>query len=134
MSDRSPVNELREWLKTQLGDGYYADEAPDEAVYPYRVGQLTSSFDEVGSTCEVWTFELDYWTAGKSYGVLYDLERSDRGDGDIIDPTGLDRSRAELAHGYAHLTHESLMPVEDPDRNMRRLRASYTIRLYYVKE
>lgn len=134
MSNISPVNELREWLKTKMGAGYYADEAPDEATYPYRVGQLTASYDEVGSTSEVWTFELDYWTAGKSYIPLYELERSDRGDGDIIDPTGLDRSRAELAHGYAYLTHESLMPVEDPDRSMRRLRASYTIRLYYVKE
>lgn len=132
----NPISELREALKTVLDGecGYYADEAPDEAIYPYRVGKLTVSYDEAGSTSEVWTFELDYWTAGKSYMALYDQERADRGDGDLINPSGLDRRRLALPHGYAYIVHDQFMPIEDPDRNLRRLRASYTIRLYNAKE
>ncbi len=116
-----PINELKVILNILLGSTYYADEAPDNAVYPYRVGTFGPSFDDEQS--EVFAFELDYWAQGKSYIVINERLRSDR--------TVLDYLRMPLTHGYAVMHYDSSVPIADADNDLRRVRASYTVRIYY---
>lgn len=127
------INELRAWLNTELGASFFMDEAPDDAEYPYKVGRLGPSYENEDGISETFSFDVDYWNFGKGYVELYDMAFADRGDGGPIDPSGLDHRRVQLDHGYAFITFGSFLPVEDPDRALRRLRASYDIRLYHTR-
>ncbi len=122
------INEFRAALKTYLGTDYYWLEAPETAVYPYRVGSFNGSFDDEVS--EVFAFELDYWNDGKSSSDLYTLIKSDCGDGNPYNPTGLNHKRFNLTTGTAFIAKDNQIEVEDPDKNIRHIRVSYTVRMY----
>lgn len=124
----SALNEIKAALRSHLGANYYHEEAPEDATYPYRVGFFGPSFDD--DPAEVFALEIDYWDEGKSTARLDDLIDADAGDGDLINPTGLNRCRIAVTGGYAVFAYDTNVPVTDADKNYRHRRVSYTMRLY----
>ena len=121
-------NEIKAALRTALGASFYFEESPEQAAYPYRVGSFGSSFDD--EVAEVAYLELDYWGQGKSTAALDDLIEADAGDGDRLQPTGLNKRRIALPSGYVALAMDGCVPVEDPDRTIRHRRVTYSMRIY----
>lgn len=123
------INEFRAALENYFPSGYYADEAPDTATYPYRVSSFGGSFDEENST--IAALEIDYWTSGKSYAAIYDMAEEDIGDGNTANPTGLNKRRFELTSGTVFLMLDTPpFPITDPDKDLRRVRVSYSAKFF----
>lgn len=125
----SALYELQIALNAMLGSDFYFDAAPREAAYPYRVGSFSPSFDD--EVAEVFYLELDYWDTGKTTERIYSMAEADAGNGDTAAPTGLNRAKIQLESGYAVLCKDKTVPLTDEDAKKRRVRISYTVRLYY---
>jgi|LSQX01.2.fsa_nt_gb hypothetical protein len=120
-------SELKALIKSHLGDSYYYSDAPESATYPYRVGELATSFNDENS--EVFQFELDYW--GRKDTDLDNLIGADAGNGNSINPSGLHNAILRGSKTVAFFTREGQTSIADPDRNLRRIRVTYTVRTYY---
>ena len=117
------VNDLKEALVQKLGDHYYYAQAPTAAAYPYRVAHVGTGIDQISH--EQLSLEIDYW--GPKLSDLRDMIDADRGNGDPISPTGLDRMGVGTG---AWLTFDQTTSVEDADKEIKHIRASYYVILY----
>lgn len=124
----SVLSEFKTALKTYLGSAYYYKKAKTTATYPFCVGSFNGSFDDEIS--EVFAFELDYWDDGSDDSVLFDLIDTDMGDGDPVNPTGLNKKKFQLATGSVVLAKDTQFSVDDPDTNIIHIRVSMTARIY----
>lgn len=124
----SSYEALKRELNTLLGESYYFEDAPGSAAYPYRVGSFGPSYDDISA--EVLSFELDYW--GNTNADIEDAISADLGNGDPINPTGLNYKRISKSDVSAFIVFDSRVNVPDPDRDIKHVRVSYTIRLYYT--
>lgn len=122
----SSYEALKRELNTILGSSYYFERAPGDAEYPYRVGSFGPSYDDISA--EVLSFELDYW--GNTNADIDSKIVADSGNGDPINPTGLTNRRINKADVSAFITFDSRVSVPDPDKDIKHVRISYTIRLY----
>lgn len=125
----SVLNEFRTALNSYFTSGtHYFREAPESATYPYRVSSFNGSFDDEIS--EVFALEMDYWTSGKSDSALYAWIDTDSGNGNPSNPTGLNKKKFHCSSGTVIMERDSIVSVDDPDKNIRHIRVSYTARVY----
>lgn len=125
---KSAINDLKKWLCDHMGSNYYYGEAPETAHAPYRVATLASSYTD--GECEVWSLELDYWSNGKTEDAINEMIAADRGNGNIVTPSGMDKLRIDLNNGYVYIFYDGAQSVIDPDKRIRHKRASYYVRIY----
>lgn len=124
----SSYEALKRELNTILGSSYYFERAPGAAEYPYRVGSFGPSYDDISA--EVLSFELDYW--GNSNADIEDDIAADLGNGDLFNSSGLNYKRINKSDVSAFITFDGRVNVPDPDRDIKHVRVSYTIRLYHT--
>ena len=124
----SVLSEFKTALKTYLGATYYYRKAPSTATYPYKVGSFNGSFDD--ENAEVYALELDYWDDGNDDDAVYTLIAADMGNGDSVNPTGLNKKKFHLASGTVVLAKDTEVQVEDPDNEIIHIRVSMTARIY----
>lgn len=121
---------LTAYLRT-IHPRVYFEPVSDKAQYPYLVIDMAPSFDD-GEGTETVPVEIDGWDAPADGDTmaLEELMSRMNGDGNIKNPTGLDKRTLTDGKIYVTFHLESKAPLTDPDTRIRRRKYRYTSRIY----
>lgn len=119
---------LIKYLKTKHPRVYFQD-APSTAPYPYLVIDFHSVPNGEGQ--EIITVDIDGWDRPKNgdtteVETLMDLIN---GNGDIFEPTGLDKRTLTTEDLVVSFYLDNRMPLTDPDKSIKRRKYIYQARL-----
>lgn len=119
---------IRSYLITKHPRVYKA-KAPATAQFPYITFRLPSSFNTNPS--EDFTLEVDTWDDKEDTTALETLADSIDGDGDSLNPTGLDKKTIVSNGLTATFYREARGEIEDDDPRINRRQLRYRVRTYY---
>jgi len=103
--------------------------APKDAVYPYVVYDLPS--DGYVGAGDDYGLEIDLWDDKQDTMDLENLADSIEGDGDFLNPTGLNQSTVYYNGCYATFYKENRYPVPDEEESINRIQLRYRAKVYY---
>ncbi|KNY24845.1 tail completion protein gp17 [Pseudobacteroides cellulosolvens] len=107
----------------------YKEKAPATATFPYITFNLPSSSNTYPS--EDFTLEIDIWDDKEDTTSLETLTDSIDGDGDALNPTGLN-IKTIVSNGLtATFYRETRGEVIDDDPRINRRQLRYRVRTYY---
>lgn len=108
----------------------YLEYAPTDAVFPYVIYDLPSSYAG-DSDREDFVLEIDVWDNSKDTTVLETLSGSIDGNGDIFNPTGLNRKNIYVDGKLAATCYrEARFMIRDEDNRINHRQLRYTIQTY----
>ena len=128
------MKQIRKVLQAQLMSLHprvYFQDAPDDAVPPYITFDITDmpadgeGFQTAAIDVDGWDMPIDDDTT-----ALEDLMQTINGDGDILNPTGLDK-KTLIAPGLAVTLYlDRKIPLKDTDPRIRRRKYIYQARIF----
>ncbi len=116
-----------DFLKTKHARVYY-ELAPETATMPYIVFDLPNSFTS-GEYEETFVLDIECWDVpGTDSSVnIETIMESINGDGNIINPTGLDKATLAGLSAIAFVSLEQRLSIQDDDKRIKRKRYTYTV-------
>jgi hypothetical protein len=127
--------ELRKVIKNYLKSIHprvYFQTAPGDAVYPYIVYDFPS-INSDGETQEIIIVDIDGWDR-PDFGDTTQLENlmsSINGNGDLTNPTGLNKRTLDAAEIVASFYLDTKLPLTDTDPLIKKRKYIYQARLFY---
>jgi hypothetical protein len=122
---------LNNYLKS-IHPRVYFQAAPGDADYPYIVYDFPS-INSDGETQEIIIVDIDGWDRPDSGDTtqLENLMSSINGNGDLTNPTGLNKKTLDAAEIVASFYLDSKLPLTDTDPLIKRRKYIYQARLFY---
>lgn len=112
----------------------YSEAAPDDARYPYLVFNFPVNTDD-GESSGTATADIDGWDApgdGDTTALEILMARVN-GNGEITNPTGLNKLTLASDTLKASFYLDRKIPLTDPDPRIRRRKYIYQVRLFELK-
>lgn len=113
----------------------YYENSSDQAAFPY----IVFDFDQINTPDEAgdsFVLDIDGYDAPSNGDdtrldtLMYNLD----GNGDLINPTGLNQKIVETNQLYATLNRVDRQPIPEPDKTIKRRRYSYQVSVFEKEE
>lgn len=121
------IKSIRDYLLTK-SDRVYFQRAPDTAPFPYVVFDLPTSNDTRPS--QDFYLEIDGWDNNQDTNALENLIDSIDGDGDNLNPTGLNNKTLSTVDVTATFHRQNRGNIPDEDKRINRRQLRYSVRVY----
>lgn len=117
--------QLKEFLKTKCNNVFYV-EAPEKALMPYIVYSLPSAYED--DEFDIFTLDVDFWGTKEQLIALEELASSVKGNGYLINPTGLNRGTFYNNDVAFTLYADTEVRPPDNEPRIRRIKQTYQLR------
>ena len=118
---------IQDFLKSVHPRVHYHRADPNGA-YPRLVFDLPTSFDD--GNFEIFQLEVDGWDNNPDTSALEDLMAAVDGDGDLDNPTGLNKRTIDADNLTAQVYREQRLSVPDDDPRIRHRQYTYQVRVF----
>jgi hypothetical protein len=120
--------EIFEFLKTKINSVHFKD-ASSKTALPYCIFNLTNSSIIVNNR-EDYILEITLWDKNADTNIIDNIRDSINGDGDIFNPSGLDRKTFFLDNNIGKCYKEGQLDIIDQEKNIERRQINYIIKLF----